>query len=170
MADPITFDLTRIQEWTKLRQRELPAAPYTALYEKDGYTLHYIAASHDFKNPLNNPTFAPISQLMQNDSPPKAVIVEVPPNYTAPTGQSVTLTEADFAIFLAKNKNVAIIGGEPTHEEVFSFFKEQGYSTQDAIGFYMSRMAAQLNEQRPPLDEAAFKEKAEKYLQELPGN
>lgn len=157
MVDPITFDLTRIQEWTRLRQDETPEGPYMATYVKEDRTLLYIAAHHEKKDEAN-PTLPLISAALNAN--PKAVIIETTPDYRVQPGDILGNNEVKYTAALAELKQIPWIAGEASNAEVFTHLKHQGYTEQDASNFYIMRAMIADKQDNPELSEVDLFKKA----------
>ncbi|MFO1243240.1 MAG: hypothetical protein U1E36_08635 [Rickettsiales bacterium] len=155
MVDPITFDLTRIQEWTRERQDEMPSGPYIATYEKQGRRLQYIAADHE-KNGKPNPTLPLINEAISTN--PNVIIIETTPYHVQP-GDILGNNEAKYTAALAEIKNIPWIPGEALNAEILLTLKSQGYTEQDAAHFYMLRAMVDENQRTPTTDVHALFQK-----------
>lgn len=154
-SKPLVLDANKTVQWTDALEKTHPhPVPYMAEFNKDGYSMYYLAAHHE--NDIYTPTFKLVRQAFEDYSV-KAVLIE---GVFASMGESpfVVLKTANeswterfvgdgergYAAVLATTREIPFFGGEPEDIDVFKeMTQQQKFTAEDVIGFYVVRQYPQ---------------------------
>lgn len=127
--------------------------PYAALFKTQQRELLYVASRHDVG--LETPTFHFIKDAF-NAFSPDIIILEgfeedegLSPERLTQHIQNVCLPkwnccgEPYYTTHLAMQKNINVIGAEPSNSETFDPMASNGYTLKDVVFFYFTRMIPQ---------------------------
>ncbi len=147
-------DPTLFREWSSETQsREQFEPPYVSSFNRNGYTLDFIASDHS--TGLDSATFRTIRDTFKKVHA-KIVIIEGFPFNAGVSPKFITdmslkclkdkfsvCMEPLYASYLARQDEVPFIGAEPNEEFILQGITKQGYSAEDLLGYYIVRMIPQ---------------------------
>lgn len=173
-----TADVSLLRDYTfDYQKAEAFQAPYLTHYHKGGKDLYYIASGHE--TGIESPTFQTVRKAMDAYKP-QLVIFEglptergiSPPSFNKHLQKNAEdnfahTYESTYAAYLAHERNIPFMGGEPADAAIFAQMETQGYSTKDMMAHYLLRGIPVWRNQGV-LDEANFEKQARDFLENDP--
>ncbi len=142
--------------------------------------LYYMASTH--VSGINNPTCKTV-ELAIDKYKPQVVVVEGLPTEEGfspesflegikkeMAGSHITSGEPPYVAYLAQQRNIPFIGGEPADTALFKAMEERGYPAKDVMAFYVLHWVPQDKREGLPMDESSFAERSKHRLSEYSHN
>lgn len=140
--------------------------PFVETFQKHGRTLIYVAATHHwpglFPQAMADPLFRTIQQIFTATPPDAAIIEGVDPDSSmvryidharrcAAAGYDLpnqVCGEPALTAYLAAERKIPVLTGEPSTRDSLRFMESHGYSAQDLFALYVARQITTRNHGR----------------------
>jgi hypothetical protein len=168
-------DLSLIRDYTREAANVWRAVAVTH-FQQDNKNLYYINAHHVTNT--NNATCETVRKAILAFEPQLVIIEGLPTQCgISPAGyldylhaeevpRNFPAGEISYAAFLASQKGIPFVGGEPSDEDTFANMEAEGYSIQDVMAFYLVRSIPQYRQHGQIINEVTFDAFATEFLRD----
>lgn len=128
-------------------------SPFVALYKNQTHAVAFLSSKH--ASSLTSPTYKTIERAIQEFAPEILIVEGIA--YQEPFNSKIYIQKANeeaatnfehcsevtYSIYLASQKAIPFVGGEPNHNFIYDEMLRQGYTSDDFYGFYTVRQVPQ---------------------------
>ena len=138
LPQPLKPDLSLIHDYTPEDEHTFRPVAVTH-FHGDNKDLYYVSTHHELGT--QSTTSKTVRQTMEQYNPQLVIIegLQTQKGVSPAVDDFAHAEEPAYAAYLAGQKNIPFVGGEPSEPQIFKEMEGKGYSAKDIMAFYLLR-------------------------------